>query len=739
MPLGLATQGKWNGISMAPPSLHSYKHERPAYSTPHPVENTPANNECRMVELRGAKVASFLVGGDEFICLPQAFDLFLKHLVGGLHTVYTKLKRLSITPVVCNVEQVRILRGLGAIQPGVNRCKLITRKDFEILYQDCTQASRPGRPPKRYPMLPPTTDLMTRHSGMHSMNTAQGLLGAADFGAIHKRMRMDHDLETHLHQRQETRVSECSGEDNCSTGRDLSITKSNGIHPNPAEMYLQAHQALRRQYQQAAASGMHNGLDPRHAAAVTGINPALAPLMLMSHARILPGGISPTSMTMLNHINQFAQNFGNDKTASTAAAMAVHMATKDGAMQQQVAAAQTAYQCLQAAVAARSAAQVVEATACNQPTDEKPGSDYNSEEKNSELDQTNENSFESANVVTLDSPPEICNEAGALPFRNTCSTLEGDNNNIDARQSIHFNSPEAVEDLEDSTGVWRPHSNGTRFATEETKLPCAVEDGLVACGEENENNDGIVRVKNQEKQLPDGISISSMQTLLTNIQGLLKVAADNASLQEKHCSFEIADLKAKVMKERQIRGSVEKKYHESERIRGLVQKRLKEERKERKILEEQVLTIRRQLGLEIEFRSLSSPLETLEGGLEMANRDENLPVIQRCLSKISHSFAVSNSQKRSPRTSPVRYSFVSSPVPSKMSSAASPPASFDVMGSSAACDDKSNVDPAIIDPELTSHGGMRSGALSPCSDSDSAIDVPVAKQSGDVLLPEEGP
>ncbi|ELW47900.1 Dachshund like protein 1 [Tupaia chinensis] len=105
------------------------------------VENTPQNNECKMVDLRGAKVASFTVEGCELICLPQAFDLFLKHLVGGLHTVYTKLKRLEITPVVCNVEQVRILRGLGAIQPGVNRCKLISRKDFETLYNDCTNAS----------------------------------------------------------------------------------------------------------------------------------------------------------------------------------------------------------------------------------------------------------------------------------------------------------------------------------------------------------------------------------------------------------------------------------------------------------------------------------------------------------------------------------------------------------------------------------------------------------------------
>lgn len=97
-------------------------------------------NECKMVDLHGVKVASFLVEGQELICLPQVFDLFLKHLVGGLHTVYTKLKRLDISPVVCTVEQVRILRGLGAIQPGVNRCKLITRKDFETLYNDCTNA-----------------------------------------------------------------------------------------------------------------------------------------------------------------------------------------------------------------------------------------------------------------------------------------------------------------------------------------------------------------------------------------------------------------------------------------------------------------------------------------------------------------------------------------------------------------------------------------------------------------------
>ncbi|KAI0234619.1 hypothetical protein LSAT2_015046, partial [Lamellibrachia satsuma] len=110
------------------------------YSSPPPAHSSAENNTCRLIEYRGVKVAAFVVDGRELICLPQAFELFLKHLVGGLHTVYTKLKRLDVVPIVCNVEQVRILRGLGAIQPGVNRCKLIAPNEFDILYEDCTNS-----------------------------------------------------------------------------------------------------------------------------------------------------------------------------------------------------------------------------------------------------------------------------------------------------------------------------------------------------------------------------------------------------------------------------------------------------------------------------------------------------------------------------------------------------------------------------------------------------------------------
>ncbi|KAH7967895.1 hypothetical protein HPB52_003810 [Rhipicephalus sanguineus] len=128
--------------------LHALNGGRALYGGMRPPPSPPgipsdaSATDCRLIDYRGAKVAAFLVNGEYLLCLPQAFELFLKHLVGGLHTVYTKLKRLDITPIVCNVEQVRILRGLGAIQPGVNRCKLLSCKDFDSLYKDCTTARR---------------------------------------------------------------------------------------------------------------------------------------------------------------------------------------------------------------------------------------------------------------------------------------------------------------------------------------------------------------------------------------------------------------------------------------------------------------------------------------------------------------------------------------------------------------------------------------------------------------------
>jgi len=45
--------------------------DRPVYSTPPPVESTPQNNECRLVDVHGHKIAAFTINHDEYICLPQ--------------------------------------------------------------------------------------------------------------------------------------------------------------------------------------------------------------------------------------------------------------------------------------------------------------------------------------------------------------------------------------------------------------------------------------------------------------------------------------------------------------------------------------------------------------------------------------------------------------------------------------------------------------------------------------------
>ncbi|CAB3402227.1 unnamed protein product [Caenorhabditis bovis] len=135
---------------------------------------------AKLINFRGHQVAAFEIHGKEMICLPQVYELFLKNMVGGLHTVYTKLRRLDINPLICNVEQVRALRSLGAIQPGVNRCKLIECVDFEKLYDDCTSTcTRPGRPSKRgpYDEWNPINTKKEKLEGTMATSNPQGVFG----------------------------------------------------------------------------------------------------------------------------------------------------------------------------------------------------------------------------------------------------------------------------------------------------------------------------------------------------------------------------------------------------------------------------------------------------------------------------------------------------------------------------------------------------------------------------------
>lgn len=75
--------------------MTAHHHDHPptrTYNTqPSFVPSDPTENECKIVEYRGQKVAAFIIQGETMLCLPQAFDLFLKNLVGGLHTGYLSI------------------------------------------------------------------------------------------------------------------------------------------------------------------------------------------------------------------------------------------------------------------------------------------------------------------------------------------------------------------------------------------------------------------------------------------------------------------------------------------------------------------------------------------------------------------------------------------------------------------------------------------------------------------------
>ena len=95
--------------------------EPPVYSpqTPNHYESieveTPtlpygSDYKLKMVNLNGEEIAAFNVEGEDLLCFPQVYEYFLKDLVSGMHTVYTKLKRMNIQGKNCNVEQVRMMR-----------------------------------------------------------------------------------------------------------------------------------------------------------------------------------------------------------------------------------------------------------------------------------------------------------------------------------------------------------------------------------------------------------------------------------------------------------------------------------------------------------------------------------------------------------------------------------------------------------------------------------------------------
>ncbi|XP_028983087.1 dachshund c isoform X2 [Betta splendens] len=462
---------------------------KPVYATPSPVESTPQNNECKLVEVKGAKLASFTVKDAELICLPQAFDVFLKHLVGGLHTVYTKLKRLDITPVVCNVEQVRVLRGLGAIQPGVNRCKLISRQDFETLYNDCTNASsRPGRPPKR---LQSVTEGGTHHMLSHSGLMHAGIMPPADLSALAKKIKLE---------------------------------AMAGYHSN------QQH-------------GRPNGENGDH-------NPGLVldqlPFMMMSHP-LIPASLAPASVSMaMGQMNRLST------LASLANVAQLHAASPP----------------------ARAPASVIKERVHDSPS------------PSPSLEEAPPSSNHSSSVSSSPSHPE-----NTHPAHDGLSSHSVLGHSPAVGQGARETDVASVEFSKENKRSLSDRDNST-LASQTTRESCDRQ----VYQKPPSSREACERVSYPAGQkLPAGLhhtpfifpeGLSSIETLLTNIQGLLRVAIENARAQEKQDQLERTELKMELVRERELRETLERQLSMEHKNRVLIQKRLKKEKRSKRRLQE---------------------------------------------------------------------------------------------------------------------------------------------------------
>ncbi|CAH2223891.1 dachshund homolog 1 isoform X2 [Pelobates cultripes] len=557
---------------------------KPVYSTPSPVENIPQNNECRMVDLRGAKVASFTVEGCELICLPQAFDLFLKHLVGGLHTVYTKLKRLEITPVVCNVEQVRILRGLGAIQPGVNRCKLISRKDFETLYNDCTNASsRPGRPPKRTqsvtspdnPHIMPHTVPGLMSPGMippTGLTAAAAAAAAATNAAIAEAMKVKKiklEAMTNYHgSNNQLGGDSDNGDLNSSVGSSdgsWDKEKLQSLPPQGSQTSVN-HSNLPGQHNLPVSHPL-NSLQQNHLLP----NGLELPFMMMPHP-LIPVSLPPASVTMamsqMNHLNTIAN--------------------------------------MAAAAQVQSPPSRVETSVIKERVPDSPSPAPSLED--GRRPGSHPSSHRSSSVSS--SPARTESSSDRIPVHQ---------NGLSMNQMMMGLSPNIIPGPKE--GDLAGHEVGheaKRIHLEKDETPLSTPTARESFEKLSLSGHG--------QHLPPGFpspflfpdGLSSIETLLTNIQGLLKVAIDNARAQEKQVQMEKTELKMELFREREQRETLEKQLAVEQKNRAIIQKRLKKEKKAKRKLQE---------ALEFETKRR----EQAEQALKQAASSEGLRVLNESL------------------------------------------------------------------------------------------------------------
>ncbi|XP_048524066.1 dachshund homolog 2 isoform X2 [Dendroctonus ponderosae] len=501
--------GLLNSLGVLHNPLDLMAHHGPprSYNSPPPISTSdPTANECKLVDYRGQQVAAFIIAGDTMLCLPQAFELFLKHLVGGLHTVYTKLKRLDIVPLVCNVEQVRILRGLGAIQPGVNRCKLLSCKDFDTLYKDCTTA-RPGRPPKRAPV---GLSLAASHLQHQQL----------------KKQRMD-----------------------------------NGDYP-----YENGHMGdmARLEKSPLLANGYNHPPHLSHMQFMQLPHPAAAHSALLSPA--MPHNLS-------RHDGSIIKNQGMPTMEAIA---------RSGIWENCRAAYEDIVKHLERLREER----------CDpdrpMTLDQKPR-DLSSPRNGSPTDHS----------PVLNLSKSGGGSAGSLGD-NDHSESEADGPDVPPSPR----SPRSAVEDDEEDNISEPEDEEEKDQDmDDGDLPLPAAPGSDSQQAALNYSTLASAVASANGPLPDP-GISSTETLLRNIQGLLKVAADNARQQERQINYEKAELKMEVLRERNEKDGLERQLHDEQKVRANFQKRLRREKRTRKRLQDQLdLEMNRRAQLEEALRS----------------------------------------------------------------------------------------------------------------------------------------
>uniref|UniRef100_A0A2A4K056 SKI/SNO/DAC domain-containing protein n=1 Tax=Heliothis virescens TaxID=7102 RepID=A0A2A4K056_HELVI len=531
-PPGLGLLGSLQMMHHSPLELMAAAHHHgpPRYGSPPPISTSdPSANECKLVDYRGQKVAAFIIQGDTMLCLPQAFELFLKHLVGGLHTVYTKLKRLDIVPLVCNVEQVRILRGLGAIQPGVNRCKLLSCKDFDVLYRDCTTA-RPGRPPKRA-------------SGV-------GLsLAATQFpGHPFKKHRLEN--------------GEYSPYENGHMSEMARMEKSpllaNGYNAPPTHLgpmgFMHQHALM--------SPGMpHHGV-PRPDGSIIKGQPmhnmeALARSGIWENCRAAYEDI-------VKHLERLRDERGDMERvmAMDKAREGSHNGSSPG-----------------------------HSPVLNLSKSGSGGDRDRSERSDRDRNDRGEGSASGRSSAASRRSPQ----PPRLPSAATAA----------ASPRSHSDESDAqLSDQEDHNV--KDEDDGGDLSDGERELPTSGSPAPVSYAAQTSTPPNV-----PVDPTADTL-VSSTETLLRNIQGLLKVAADNARQQERQISYEKAELKMDVLREREVKDNLERQLLDEQKMRVMYQKRLKKERKQRQMIQEQLeLELKRRQKVEEALKQSGAPSEIL--------------------------------------------------------------------------------------------------------------------------------